>query len=508
MSIVDNSRLAKNTLFLYVRMLLIMVVSLYTSRVVLEALGVNDFGIYNVVGGFVSMFSIVSSSLTAGISRFITYELGRKDEGNIKEVFATSVFVQIVISLIILFLAETAGLWFLNVKMNIAPDRMTAANWVFQCSVITFIINLLSVPYNAAIIAYEKMSVFAYISIVEAVIKLTIAFIITWLSSNQLIIYSVLILASSVLIRILYTSYCNRNFEKCRVRPKYNKQIFRDIASFSGWNFIGATSGILRDQGVNVLLNLFCGTVVNAARGIATQVNNAVSSFAQNFLTAVNPQITKSYAAGDRQQSFELAFRAAKFSFFILLIPGVPILLNTPLILSIWLKEVPEYTSIFTQLALIMVLTDVISSPLITIMLANGNIRTYQIVVGGITLLNFPLSYLALRFGCTPQSTYVISIGCSLLCLAMRLIMLRRQTGLSIRHYMKSVFLRVCVVSALSAAIMIPLNRLFSYNFGGLLGSVALSVIVVCAIVGAFGCTKGERIAVITKVKEFLTKAK
>lgn len=508
MTTVNNSKLAKNTLLLYVRMLLIMVVSLYTSRVVLAALGVDDFGIYNVVGGFVSMFSIVSASLTAGISRFITYELGRKDDGNLQEVFATSIFVQIVLGLIILFFAETVGLWFLNTRMNIASERMTAANWVFQCSVITFVINLLSVPYNAAIIAYEKMSAFAYISIVEAVVKLFIAFVVTWLSANQLIVYAVLILLSSVLVRVLYTSYCNRNFEKCRVKPKYNKKIFREIAAFSGWNFIGSTSGILRDQGVNVLLNIFCGTAVNAARGIATQVNCAVSNFSQNFLTAVNPQIIKNYAADQREQSFSLAFSAAKFAFFILLLPGVPLLLNTPLVLSIWLKEVPDYAAVFTQLSIIMVLSEVISLPLITIMLANGNIRMYQIVVGGIQLLNFPLSYLALKLGFAPESTYVIAIACSLLCLAMRLIMLRRQTGLSIGQYMKLVFFRVCLVSAIVSGVMIPLNRIFQCNFGGLVCSSLTSVVIVGLIVYLFGCTKGERSIVIAKVKQFMTKTK
>lgn len=380
----NNKRIAKNTLLLYIRMLFLMAVNLYTSRVVLNVLGVEDFGIYNVVGGVVAMFSMLSGSLSAAITRFITYELGTGDRESLKRIFSSAVTIQIGLAVLIILLAEAIGVWFLNIKMNIPDARIVAANWVFQFSILTFAINLISVPYNASIIAHERMSAFAYISILEAIGKLAIAFLIVVSPMDKLIFYAILMCAVALIVRFAYGIYCKRNFEECTYHFIFDKDLLKRMFGFAGWNFIGATSAVLRDQGGNVVINLFCGPAVNAARGIAFQVNNAVSGFVTNFMTALNPQITKSYAAGDRDYMMTLIYQGARLSFYMLLLLSLPVLINTHYILELWLKTVPEHAVLFVQLVLVFAMSESISHPLITAMLATGKIRNYQLVVGGL----------------------------------------------------------------------------------------------------------------------------
>ena len=429
----NNKRIAKNTLLLYFRMLFMMVVSLYTSRVVLNALGVEDYGIYNVVGGIVAMFSVISGSLSAAITRFITYELGTGNQENLKKIFSSAVTIQIGLTVAIALLAELVGVWFLNVKMNIPESRMIAANWVFQLSLFTFAINLISVPYNATIIAHERMSAFAYISIIEALGKLAIAYFITVSPMDRLVFYALLMCAVALLVRLVYGYYCKSHFEECTYHFLWDKNLLERMFSFAGWNFIGASSAILRDQGGNIVINLFCGPAVNAARGIAFQVNTAVHGFVTNFMTALNPQITKSYASGDREYMMTLIFQGARLSFYMLLALSLPIFVNTHYILVLWLKIVPEHTVIFVQLILLFGLSESISNPLITAMLATGKIRNYQLVVGGLQLMNLPVSYFLLRMGMFPEVVIVVAIVISQCCLAARLLMLRGMIGLSVR---------------------------------------------------------------------------
>lgn len=312
----NNKRIAKNTLLLYFRMLFMMVVSLYTSRVVLNALGVEDFGIYNVVGGVVAMFSMLSGSLSAAITRFITYELGTGNQENLKKIFSSAVTIQLWLAILIIFLAEAVGVWFLNVKMNIPEIRMTAANWVFQFSVLTFAVNLISVPYNASIIAHERMSAFAYISILEAIGKLAIAFLVVVSSIDRLVFYAILMCVVALIVRLAYGFYCKRHFDECTYHFIFDKDLLKRMFGFAGWNFIGAASSILRDQGGNIIINLFAGPTVNAARGIAFQVNNAIHGFVSNFMTALNPQITKSYASGNSDYMMILICQGARLSFY------------------------------------------------------------------------------------------------------------------------------------------------------------------------------------------------
>lgn len=497
----NNKRIAKNTLLLYFRMLFMMVVSLYTSRVILNALGVEDFGIYNVVGGVVAMFSVISGSLSAAIGRFITYELGKGDQSKLNKIFSASVTIQLLLSLIIVVLIESVGVWFLNAKMTIPETRMTAANWVLQFSIITFVINLISVPYNAAIIAHEKMSAFAYISILEAVGKLVIAFLIVWSPIDKLIYYAILMCTVAVIVRLTYGHYCKKHFAECTYHFHWDKDILKQMFGFAGWNFIGAASAVLRDQGGNIVINLFYGPTVNAARGIAIQVNSAVTGFVTNFMTAMNPQITKSYASGDREYMMTLIYQGARLSFYMLLLLSLPILVNTHYILVIWLKLVPEHAVLFVQLILIFAMSESISNPLVTAMLATGKIRNYQIVVGGLQLLNLPVSYICLRLGCIPESVLIVAIVISQCCLATRLYMLRSMIGLSSIRYMKNVYLNVLAVAVLSAIIPSLLSMYMSESF---LSFVTISLVAMASTLGIeffVGCNKKERAFVLTKAK-------
>ena len=504
MSTSNTSRIAKNTLLLYFRMLLTMGVSLYTSRVILNALGVEDYGIYNVVGGVVAMFAILSGSLSAAISRFITFELGKGDFEKLKKIFCTSVNIQLILIAIITVLMETIGIWFLNNKMVIPEERLAAANWVFQFSVVTFALNLLSVPYNAVIIAHEKMSAFAYISIVDVTLKLIVAFIIAYNPFDKLVYYGLLIMIVGAINRSIYAIYCKRHFEEATYKFVLDKELMKEMFGFAGWNFIGASSAVLRDQGGNLLINLFFGPTVNAARGIAMQVSSAATSFVNSFTTAVNPQITKSYAAGERDYMMKLAFQSAKFSFFILLLIALPIIVSTPYILNLWLIEVPENTIIFVRLILIFVLSETLGNPLVTIMLATGQIRNYQIVVGGFQMLNFPMTYLCYKLGAPSESVFVVAICMSVVCEMSRLIMLKKMVSLPIIDFLKKVYFKVLLVSVVASVVPLTLKQYFQENLLSFLVLTVLSVICVVIVSYSIGCTKQDRVAInnqILKVK-------
>ena len=461
----NNKRIARNTLLLYFRMLFLMIISLYTSRIVLNALGVEDFGIYNVAGGVVAMFSILSGSLSAAISRFITYELGKNNVLKLKTIFSSAITIQIGLGIVIAFFAETIGIWFLNTQMNIPIERMTAANWVLQFSIITFIINLISVPYNAVIIAHEKMSAFAYISIFEAIGKLLIAYLITISPIDKLIFYAILMCGVAIAIRLLYGYYCKRHFDECRFHFIWNKQIFQQIFSFAGWNFIGASSAVLRDHGGNIIINLFCGPTVNAARGIAFQVNNAIQGFVSNFMTALNPQITKSYAAKNYTYMMTLIFQGARLSFYMLLLLSLPIIINTHYLLTLWLNTVPEHTVLFVRLVLIFAMSESISGPLITAMLATGNIRNYQIIVGGLQMLNLPTSYILLSLGAIPETVLIVAVLISQCCLMARLYMLKKMIKLKIKDYLKKVYFNIITVSIIAIILPICMQERLAENF-------------------------------------------
>lgn len=502
----NNRRIAKNTLMLYARMLILMLVGLYTGRITLNALGVDNFGIYNVVGGVVGLFSLLSGSLSAAISRYITFELGRDNPKKLRKVFSSAVTIQIVLSLIIVLLAETIGLWFLNNKLVIPIERMEAAHWVYQLSILTFVINLISVPYNATIIAHERMSAFAYMSVVDVFGKLLIAFSMYYSPFDRLIHYAILLAALSLLNRLIYGIYCKKHFAECTYTFSFDWLLLKQMFGFAGWNFIGASSAILRDQGGNIILNMFCGPAVNAARGIALQVSNAVQSFVSNFMTALNPQITKSYASGEHDYMMSLIFKGARFSYYILLVLSLPVIINARYILTIWLGIVPEHTVSFVQLVLIFAMSESLASPLITAMLATGNIRNYQIVVGGLQLLNLPLTYLFLRLEYPPESVFVIAIIISICCEIARLYMLSGMIGLSVSSFVRNVFFNVIIVTIMASIVPIILSQFLSDDIVGFLISIVCCAFCTIISILYIGLTHNERRTIISKSLVFARK--
>lgn len=451
----NNKRIAKNTLLLYFRMLILMVISLFTSRITLQALGVDNFGIYNVVGGIVAMFSIMSGSLSNAISRYITFELGKGDKKILKKVFSTAVNVQIIMAVIIAVLIEIGGVWFLNYKMNIPAGRMVAANWVLQFSIISFAVNLISIPYNAAIIAHEKMSAFAYISIYEAVMKLVIVYLIVISPFDKLIVYSFLILLISLSLRLIYGIYCKRKFEECSYMFILDKPLLKKMTGFAGWNFLGAGSFLLMTQGVNMLLNMFFGVALNAARGIATQVENVVNQFTTNFGTAINPQITKSYAQGEYDYMHKLVFAGSKYSFFLVVVLCLPIILEANQILHLWLGLVPDYAVVFLRLTLMISMLSVVSNTLVTSMMATGDIKKYQIIVGGLGMIIFPVVYILYKLGFSPQWSYYIQFIILVFQLICRLYLLKDMIKLPVLSFVKEVLVKDIVV--LCSTIILPL---------------------------------------------------
>ena len=505
-NIADNKRIAKNTMLLYFRMLLIMAVTLYTSRVVLNTLGVEDYGIYNVVGGLVAMFSLFSSSISVSISRHITFELGKGDEGDVNKVFSSAVNIQIFMILIIFILAETVGLWFLNTHMVFPPERSFATNCVYQLTILTFIVNLFSIPYNAAIIAYERMKTFAYVSVVEAAMKLGVAFAIAYSGYDKLVLYAVLMMTVSVMTRVMYGIYCKRNLVSCTYRRIFDKEVLKNMFSYAGWTYIGASAALLRDQGGNILINVFFGPAVNAARGIAMQVQAAVNQFAVNFTTALNPQIVKNYAAQDFQRVKFLIRTGTLGSYFLLLLIALPILFNTPYILELWLKNVPNETVTFVRLALLFVMSEAISTPLITAASASGKIRNYQLLVGGIQSLNFPLSYILFRLGAPSYSVLFVAVILSQCCLTARLYVLRKMISLSARVFFKECYVRIVLVTVLSLPLPFAVSSCVNGGFMGLVVSVLACTLSSSAIIYFVGCTRHERELIHNKLNKIVQK--
>ena len=490
----NTQRIAKNTVILYFRMFVMMAIGLYTSRIVLQTLGVKDYGTYNVVGGVVSMFSIVSSSLSTAISRFITFELGKNDKIRLNKIFSTAINVQLLMGLLIVILMEVIGVWFLNTQMNIPEGRMGAANWVFQLSIVSFVLGLLMVPYNASIIAHEDMGVFAYMTLLDAILKLLIVYALYISPYDKLITYAVLGFCVSLLMRSIYATYCKRHYEECTYHFVKDKQLLKEMTSFAGWNFLGNGSWILNNQGVNILINIFFGVTLNAARGIASTVDNLVQNFVRNFMTAVNPQITKSYAAGDLSYMHKLVFAGAKYSAFMMLFFVIPICLETEMILHLWLGDIiPVYAPAFVRLTLLSSMCVVIGNTLITSVFATGKIRNYELVMGLMALSNFPLTWIAFELGASPVVAYVIYLCVYLSMVFVRLYMVKDLIQMSAWTYIREVFVRVLVVGMASFIFPFIITRLQDDSILRFMEVLAASIFCSVLSVLAFGMKKDEK---------------
>lgn len=490
----NSQRIAKNTVILYFRMFVMMAIGLFTSRIVLQTLGVKDYGTYNVVGGVVGMFSIVSSSLSTAISRFITFELGKNDKTRLNRIFSTAINVQLLMGLLIVILMEGIGVWFLNTQMNIPEGRMGAANWVFQMSIVSFVLGLLMVPYNASIIAHEDMGVFAYMTLLDAILKLLIVYALYISPYDKLITYAVLGFCVSLLMRGIYATYCKRHYEECTYHFVKDKQLLKEMTSFAGWNFLGNGSWILNNQGVNILINIFFGVTLNAARGIASTVDNLVQNFVRNFMTAINPQITKSYAAGDLEYMHKLIIAGAKYSAFMMLFFIIPISLETETILHLWLGDIiPKYTPIFVRLTLFSSMSVVIGGTLITSVFATGKIRNYELVMGLMAMSNFPLTWIAFELGASPVFAYVIYFVVYFMMIFVRLYMVKDLIRMSACTYIKEVFLRVFIVGIVSFIFPYIITRMQNDSILRLVEVLAVSV--VCSVISilTLGMKKDEK---------------
>lgn len=493
---------------LYFRMLLIMGVSFYTVRVVLNTLGAVDYGLYNVIGGIVVMFSFLSNTMASASQRFFAFELGRKNYRQLKRTFSITMTIYGIIAVVILVLAETVGLWFLNAHLTIPAERMEAANWVYQFTILSFMMTMIAVPYNAAIIAHERMKIYAYVSIVEAILKLAVVYVLLVFSYDKLKLYAVLMFGVTSLITLIYRAYCKKQFMECSYQFFWEKKLFQKLIHFSGWNLFGALAGIFNNQGINILLNVFFGPIVNAARAIAYQINNAINQFVSNFLMATRPQITKYYANGEKENMLNLVFQSSKFSYLLLFLLSMPILLETRFLLTLWLKEIPEYVVVFTRLIITTSLIDSLSFSLMSAAQATGEIRNYQATVGGVMLLNLPVSYFFLKLNYPPQSVMYIAMANAVVCLALRLILLRKMVQFPIVRYLKKVLLPLFVTSVVSC--LIPLffryqlaENLYRVLLVGLLGAVSTLFIAFF-----FGISSSERRYVLRIFQKAIGKLK
>ena len=494
-----NKRIAKNTLVLYVRMLFTMGISLFTSRVILQTLGVEDYGISSVVGGVISMFTFINAAMVSSTQRYLNFELVRGDANQLRSVFSTSLLIHALIALAIIVLSETVGLWFLNEKLVIPEARMTAAMWVYQCSILSCAVSIMSTPYNAVIVAHEKMSAFAYISILDVSLKLLVVYLLVVLPFDKLIILAILNLLVQLFIRYIYTLYCHRHFPESYFQFRFNKTLFKEMFGFAGWSFWGNLAAILYTQGLNMMLNIFFGPIVNAARGIAVQVQSAVQQFVGGFQTALNPQITKNYASNNLPQMHSLMFRSARFSFLLLFFLSLPVLMETNFILTLWLKTVPDDAVVFTQIMICISLIYTTANPCIIANQATGKVKIYQMVVGGILLLILPISYVVLKLGAPAYSVFIVHFCIESVAQFSRMYMLRKLIHLPLWQYMKNIY--IPIVSTVVIAIILPLVVRMQVAEGWLR---FLAVGFTCVLsVGAssyfIGFTKQERVFFLDK---------
>ena len=502
----SSSRLMKNTILLYFRMILMMCINLYTSRIVLHALGVEDYGIYNVVGGVVVMFSFLTDSMTASTQRFLTFELGTGNKQRLHEVFVTSMHIHFIISLMIIVLGETVGLWFLNEKMVIPPERMTAAYWCFHLSIFTAVLDVLSYPYISAIIAHEKMKSFAYIAILDAVLKLMLVYLLLVFDYDRLILYAVLYASEKLLLRSVYNIYCLRNFEECKYRWLFEKSLFRKMASFAGWRMLGSMAYVLYTQGLNLLLNVFFGPVANAARAAAYQAQTAVGRFSGNVQTAINPQITKTYASGQIAEMHQIVYKGFRLIFFILLILCLPLIVEAPCVLDLWLVDVPEGSVTFLRILLVTLLVQRCYGVLITAISATGNIKKYEITMGALTLTTVPIAYVVLKAGAPAWSVFAVHLAVVVIANITILSVILPAIKMGLIDFLRYAVLRCALVTVLSLVVPLVVKMMFAPSLPVSILNIILTVICTALLSLTLGLEPDERSQMKNKMKTVVAK--
>lgn len=494
MSAENSKKIARNTVFLTLQTLFVLFVSLYTSRVILKALGVNDFGIYNVVGGFVSMFAFLNTSMINGIQRFYNYELGKNGEEGLKKVYNIALVIQLILALVIVILTETFGLWYINNIMVIPIDRLNAARWIFHFSVISLVFVILQIPYSSAAVAHEKMGFYSLISVLDTVLKLAIAISISFFSADKLIVYGFLILLISAINWILFFVYSKNNFNEIKLCMRFERSQFKEMLSFSGWNLFGSFSGVMREQGINMLLNLFYGPIVNAARGIAYQVNGAMMGFVANVNTASRPQLTQSYASGDVTRSIHIMYSMSKIGLIVLVLLAIPIIYEVDFILKIWLDtEVPQHTDNFVQLVIINAAFLCLNPPVSFMVHATGKMQKYQVVTSLISLLLLPLSYFILIQGAEPEHVFILIILFTIIVQVACVYLLKKIVYFSTKDYIKKVICPILLLLFLAPILPLFPRVYMNESFIRLLMVCLLSFISTSVISYYFVLSGSER---------------
>ena len=486
-------------------MLLVMAIGLYTVRAILDILGVVDYGIYNVVGGVVTMFAFMNRTLSTSSQRYFSVALAKNDHEDLKRVFSLNLTVFSLLGIIAVVLLESVGLWFVNTKMTIPSDRLFAANVVYQLSILAMLLHIIVIPYMALVIAHEKMHVFALIGVIESVLKLAIVFLLAVSPIDKLIFYGILILTLAISTSSVYIVYCLKHYPESHYRWYWNKKEALELLGFSGWHFLGTFSVTCRSQGINILLNLFFNPAINAARALAYQVYGAVHQLVTNFFTAVKPQIYKSYASGQHDEMFKLVMRSSLFSMYLISILIFPLIASTEFVLELWLKEVPEYTVVFVQLVLLNGLIDSVDAPLSATALATGKIRKYEIAVSSVILANIPISYVALKMGCDPEVTMFISIALSCIDVFVRTLMLKGMMNFPMKKYMY-LFAKVLVVSVILTIICKYMLIDAVSNIWQVV-LVSIVIILIQTILYALIIDKTDRIAVVNLIKSKICKS-
>ncbi len=501
----NNKRIAKNSMLLYGRMVIVMAIGLYSSRIVLQSLGVEDYGIYNLVGGLVVFFAVINGAMLSSTQRYINYGMGNTDKGGLPEIFNTARIIHALLAVIIVCAAESVGLWLLTHKLQIPPDKAGAAMFVFQISIATVVIQVVTIPYNAVLVAHERMSVFAVISIIQAALTLAAAFALNLMDSHRLWLYAILMCIVQMVVALFYFFYCRSHFSETRIKTRLSKALFKEMSVFAGWCMVGCTAGILFTQGLNILLGIFFLPYVNAARGIAVIIQNAISQIFNNVQTAVVPQLLQSYARRDYTYFNSLVFKSSKYFSLLLLIVAIPFFIRAPYIIQLWLGEEPEYTVIFTRILLGVALIEAISAPLMRASEATGDIRKYHLVVGGILLTIVPIAYVVLKLGGQPQSVFYVYLVVSCVALAGRLI-LQQKINLPVGSYLVQVLMRIGMVLAVAYPLCRIISDYLSFNFLGLVIFCVITTAIIGFAIVVFGMTSNERSYLIAKLHSVFIK--
>lgn len=508
MSQIDNRRLAKNTIMLYGRTAFTLIISLFTSRLTLQALGVDNYGISNAVGGVIALLEIVSGSMESSISRYITFELGHGDFNKLKRTFSTAVNIQLILGLIVVMIAETVGVWFLNAKMNIPAGRMVAANWVLQCAIITFFVSITQVPYSACVIGHEKMSFFAVLGISRSVLRLIIVCLLFVLPYDKLIMMSILLLMAHVIIQLVQRFYCIRFFQECEYSFVIDKSLLGEMMGYTSWNFLTNGAWVLSNQGVNVLINLFFGVAYNAARGVAVSLEAVVKKFVNDFMMAMNPQITKSYAAGDFEEMNMLVCRGTRFAYYLMLVFALPLLFEAYNVLHLWLGVVPDYSVLFFRLSVIGTLIVILGQTSVTAVMASGDIKWYCIIITIITIFVTPLTYLFYKLGYPVEISYVIFIITYGINDIVRLVLMKKIWGFPILLYVRETLIPVILVTILSFILPLIIRYVLDDSIVRFILTIIVSFFSSIIVIYSVGLKKSEKELIVGKALQYISKDK